>query len=140
MTNKRSFLPVHYADGADGSKPSCLDLRHPRNPRSNGLFGPSGAVLSFALSAFILVVALVVPLRGAEASESMADRSLKQIVERQKELFASAQKQGEKLDEASFRNQVQLIVHDYELLLRDNPKFAAGYAAYGYLLGKVEMR
>jgi tetratricopeptide (TPR) repeat protein len=35
---------------------------------------------------------------------------------------------------------VQSITHDYELLLRNNPQFAAGYAAYGYLLTKVDMR
>src|SRR6202008_1330155 len=60
--------------------------------------------------------------------------------ERQKELFADAVQQGEKLDEPSFRQQVQSITHDYELLIRNNPQFAAGYAAYGYLLSKVDMR
>lgn len=70
----------------------------------------------------------------------MAERSLKRLVERQKELFAEAAKQGEKLDEASFHQQVQSLAHDYERLMRANPKFAAGYAAYGYLLSKVDMR
>ncbi len=70
----------------------------------------------------------------------MAERKLRQITERQKEIFDAAAKQGEKLDEESFRAQVQSIVHEYELLLRENPKFAVGYAAYGYLLGKVDMR
>jgi tetratricopeptide (TPR) repeat protein len=70
----------------------------------------------------------------------MAERSLKKIVERQKEVFAEAAKQGEALDEGSFRQHVQSITHDYELLLRNNPSFAAGYAAYGYLLAKVDMR
>ena len=70
----------------------------------------------------------------------MADRTLRRIVERQQELFAEAAKQGEKLDESNFRLQVQSITHDYELLLRNNPRFAAGYAAYGYLLGKVDLR
>jgi tetratricopeptide (TPR) repeat protein len=70
----------------------------------------------------------------------MAERSLKKIVERQKEVFAVAVSQGDKLDEGSFRQQIQSITHDYELLLRNNPSFAAGYAAYGYLLTKVDMR
>jgi tetratricopeptide (TPR) repeat protein len=34
---------------------------------------------------------------------------------------------------------VQDLCNDYELLLRRNPDFAAGYAAYGYLLSKMEM-
>jgi tetratricopeptide (TPR) repeat protein len=76
----------------------------------------------------------------AEEGETMAERSLKRIVDRQKELFAAATKQGEGFDEEAFRTQVQSLVHDYELLLRSNPSFAAGYAAYGYMLGKVDMR
>ena len=70
----------------------------------------------------------------------MADRTLKKIVERQRELFGDAVKQGEKLDEGAFRQQVQSLTHDYEILLRDNPQLAAGFAAYGYMLCKVDMR
>jgi tetratricopeptide (TPR) repeat protein len=86
-----------------------------------------------------LAFALPAPGRAGE-SESMADRSLRRIVEKQKGLFADAAKQGDKLDEATLRPQLQALTHEYELLLRDNPKFAAGYAAYGYLLSKVDMR
>ncbi|WP_414662599.1 tetratricopeptide repeat protein [Horticoccus sp. 23ND18S-11] len=77
---------------------------------------------------------------GAAETVNMAERSLKKIVEQQKEVFAEAAKQGDKMDEGSFRQQVQSITHDYELLLRNNPTFAAGYAAYGYMLSKVDMR
>ena len=70
----------------------------------------------------------------------MAERTLRKIVENQRELFAEAAKQGENLVESAFRQQVQSLTHDYELLLRNNPQFAAGYAAYGYLLSKVDMR
>ena len=69
----------------------------------------------------------------------MAERSLKKIVETQRELFAEAAKQGDKLVEGDFRQQMQSLTHDYELLLRNNPNFAAGYAAYGYLLTKLTM-
>lgn len=82
---------------------------------------------------------MAVPLSAAE-TVNMAERSLKKIVERQKEVFAEAIKQGENLDEGSFRQHIQSISHDYELLLRNNPSFAAGYAAYGYLLSKVDMK
>jgi tetratricopeptide (TPR) repeat protein len=77
---------------------------------------------------------------AAAETANMAERALKKIIERQKEVFAAATKQGENLDEGSFRQHVQSITHDYELLLRNNPTFAAGYAAYGYLLTKVDMR
>lgn len=91
--------------------------------------------LAIALALFALPAAS----RAAEV-ETMAERSLKRIVERQKEIFATAQKQGENVDESALKLQLQEVVHDYELLLRQNPKMAAGYAAYGYLLSKVDMR
>jgi tetratricopeptide (TPR) repeat protein len=93
----------------------------------------------FAFRAIVAVGVLMTAVRAGEP-ENMADRSLKKIVERQREIFAEATKQGENLDEGTFRQQVQSLTHEYELLLRNNPTFAAGYAAYGYLLGKVDMR
>ncbi len=35
--------------------------------------------------------------------------------------------------------QVQALCNDYEILLRSSPNFAAAYAAYGYLLSKLDM-
>jgi tetratricopeptide (TPR) repeat protein len=75
----------------------------------------------------------------AAQSETMAERTLKRIVERQKDLFAEAAKQGDKLEQETFRVQFQSVAHEYELLLQNNPNFAAAYAAYGYMLGKVGM-
>jgi tetratricopeptide (TPR) repeat protein len=90
---------------------------------------------------FSLVLGLGSPISfAAESSESMAERTLKRIVERQKEVIATAEKQGEKLDLGTVEQQLQSIAHDYELLLRNNPNFAAGYAAYGYFLSKTENR
>src|SRR5215212_949821 len=92
------------------------------------------SVLSVVLIWFCFGVA------HAAQSENMAERSLRKIVERQKEVLGDAAKQGDKLDEGALRQQMQSIAHDYELLLRNNPDFAAGYAAYGYLLSKLDMR
>lgn len=95
------------------------------------------------MAAILLLGAGAAAARAAEptaGSVTMAERSLKKIVETQREVFAEAAKHGDKLDEGSFRQQVQSITHDYELLLRNNPQFAAGYAAYGYLLTKIDMR
>ena len=78
-------------------------------------------------------------LRGAE-SESLAERKLRQIAETQKQLLADAEKQGDNLDAEALRAQAQRIAHEYDLLIADNPKFAAGLAAYGFFLGKVGMR
>ena len=86
-----------------------------------------------------LLLLAPLPSRAVE-SETLAERTLRQIVELQRTLLADASKQGDKLDEESLRAQLQSVAHDYERLLQDNPKFAAGYAAYGYLLGKIGMR
>lgn len=96
-------------------------------------------------TAFLRLLAgllVVSALNGAENpnAENMAERTLKRIVEKQRDLFAEAARQGDKLNEGDFRQQVQALTHDYELLLRNNPQFAAGYAAYGYLLSKVDLR
>jgi tetratricopeptide (TPR) repeat protein len=89
---------------------------------------------------FALVLTLAPVLGRAAEGETLAERTLKQIVERQKSLLADAARHGDKVDEESLRTQLQAVSHDYERLLQDNPKFAAAYAAYGYLLGKIGMR
>ncbi len=72
--------------------------------------------------------------------ETMAERRLKDIAEHQKVLFADAAAQGRGLDEAGFKTQVEQLTREYESLVRDNPKFAAGYASYGYMLWKISLR
>ena len=124
-----------------------LPNRHPGNAPSceSGLRGHLAPArvshLARMRRLFLLFTAfaILLPLHAAE-SETLPERTLKQIAQRQRDLFAEAEKQGDKLDQEGFRAQVQSLSHDYERLLQDNPKFAVGYAAYGYLLGKVEMR
>lgn len=88
----------------------------------------------------VIFLLLLVSIAGVRAqSESMPEQKLRQIVERQKALFAEAAKQGNRLDQEAFRTQAQSIATDYDRLLASNDKFAAGYAAYGYFLGKVGM-
>lgn len=70
----------------------------------------------------------------------MVERSLRQIVEKQKQLFAEAEKRGDEMDMEAFRTQAQSITHDYERLIAGAPNFAAGFASYGYFLSKVDMR
>ena len=105
---------------------TCMRLR-----RIKGPFRVLGALLA------VLVAA---GTAGAQETVNLAERSLKKIVEQQKAVFAEANRLGDQMDEGSFKQQIQSVVHDYELLLRNNPKFAAGYAAYGYLLTKLDQR
>ena len=86
-----------------------------------------------------LVLAVASPLRAAE-SESLSDRTLRQLVERQKDLLAEEARKAPGFDADNFQSQMQLICQDYELLLRDNPTFAPGFTTYGYLLGKIGQR
>jgi tetratricopeptide (TPR) repeat protein len=74
------------------------------------------------------------------SSETMAEHRLKDVAEHQKVLFADATAQGKKMDDAGFKNGVEQLSHEYESLLHDNPEFAAGFAAYGYMLWKVGLR
>ena len=77
---------------------------------------------------------------AAPAGETLAEHRLKDIVEHQHVLFADALAQGKDLDEPAFKTQVEQLTREYESLLTDNPKFAAGYASYGYMLWKISMR
>ena len=92
--------------------------------------------MKFALFLLSFVLAAAPSLRAAE-SESLAERTLRQLVDRQKELLAEEAKKSPQFDADNFQTQMQLVCQGYELLLRENPKFAPGYAAYGYLLGKI---
>jgi tetratricopeptide (TPR) repeat protein len=95
----------------------------------------------------ILLLAVCAPLLAAAAladappaSETMAEHRLKDIAEHQRVLFADAVAQGRNMEDALFKTGVEQLTHEYESLVRDNPGFAAGYAAYGYMLWKVGLR
>jgi len=92
--------------------------------------------LSLLLS---LAIAAAAPLRAADP-ESMADRTLKQLVDRQKDLLAEEAKKSPGFDAGNFETQMQSVCQSYEVLLRENPNYAPGFAAYGYLLGKIGQR
>lgn len=88
-----------------------------------------------------LFFAAIMSLAGAvPESETMSERGLRRLLERQQELFAAASNKDVPLDQSAFQTQMQSLCHDYEMFLRDNPTNATGFAAYGYLLGKVDMR
>lgn len=74
------------------------------------------------------------------ASTAAPDERLKDILARQKSLFAEAEKDNPNFDQDNFRSQLQQLCNEYDVLLRDHPQFASAYVAYGLLLGKVDMR
>jgi tetratricopeptide (TPR) repeat protein len=54
-------------------------------------------------------------------------------------LFQQAARAGDNFDQSNFEQQMQRVCLGYEGLLREDPKFAAGYAAYGFLLRQLGM-
>ncbi len=82
------------------------------------------------------------PLRAAETpprAETLAEKTLKEIVARQRDIMARADKEGDQLDLARLRGELQNVIHSYDILIQKSPDFAAAYAAYGLLLGQVGM-
>jgi tetratricopeptide (TPR) repeat protein len=102
--------------------------------------GRTGATRCARAWIVVLVSLLLGGLLQVNGAESMMERSFKQLLERQKELLEEATKENPNFDEANFRLQIEQVCRGYEELLRANPKFAAGYAAYGYLLGKLDQK
>jgi|SRR5258708_3287409 tetratricopeptide (TPR) repeat protein len=72
-------------------------------------------------------------------AETLAEKTLKEIVARERDILSRADKEGDQLDEARLRGELQNVINSYDVLLQKNPEFAAGYVAYGLLLGKVGM-
>ena len=91
------------------------------------------------LKRFLLLSLLGWLALGAAAAETLTERTLRDIVERQKELFARAEKEGEALDEPHFVTESKAIAAAYDILIQKNPDYAPGYVAYGLFLGKIDM-
>jgi tetratricopeptide (TPR) repeat protein len=79
-------------------------------------------------------------MASLRADDASAEAKLKEIVARQKEVFAEAEKAGDNLDEENLRIQCQQLSNDYDLLLRRNPGYAPAHVAFALFLGKLENR
>lgn len=86
--------------------------------------------------------ATVTPASGEAREVSPAQRQLQGLILRQQKLFGEAAKRVDdpNYDQDTLRQKVQELVFDYEGYLRDYPDVAAGYASYGMLLSKMDMR
>jgi tetratricopeptide (TPR) repeat protein len=78
-------------------------------------------------------------LAATAGAETLAEKTLREIVAEQKAVFARAEAAGEDLNEAQFRAEAQQIALRYDVLLQGSPDFAAAYVAYAQLLGRVGM-
>ncbi|AOS44135.1 hypothetical protein Verru16b_01196 [Lacunisphaera limnophila] len=87
----------------------------------------------------LLVLLALLSSGGAFASETLAEKTLKDIAARQRHIFERAEAEGEHLDEAWLRGEIQSVINSYDVLIQKSPDFAAAHAAYGMLLGQVGM-
>lgn len=91
---------------------------------------------------FALGVLMAASMSAADQparAETMAEKTLKDIVSRQREILARADKDGENVDMAGLRGDLQAVINSYDVLIQKNPDFAPAYVAYGMLLGQVGM-
>lgn len=90
---------------------------------------------SLRMLSVLLALAAVAPA----PAETLAEKNLREIVTRQKQVFARATSEKEHLDEAWLRGELQSVISSYDILIQKSPDFAAGFAAYGLLLAQVGM-
>lgn len=72
-------------------------------------------------------------------AETLAEKTLEEILTRQREVFARAEKEGDELDEGRLRAEVKSLADSYDVLVQRSPDFVLGYVAYADLLGRVSM-
>lgn len=87
----------------------------------------------------LLIILSLLALVPAPGAETLSERTLKEIVGRQKNIFERAEVEKDHLDEAWLRGELQALINSYDVLIQSSPDFAAAYAAYGQLLGRVGM-
>ncbi len=75
----------------------------------------------------------------ASPSDNPEER-LRELASRQKTILSTAEKDDPNFDQENFRSQVQQLCDAYDILIKDHPKYAPSYVAYGILLGRIDMR
>ena len=94
--------------------------------------------MSFPLRILAATLGLLLAA-GPVAAETLAEKNLKEIVSRQKNIFARAEAEKDHLDQAWLRGEIQNVINSYDVLIQKSPDFAAAHVAYGLLLGRVGM-
>ena len=86
-----------------------------------------------------LLLAGLLSLAPLAPAETFAEKTLREIVGRQRDILARASAEGDHLDEARLRGELQGVINSYDILIQKSPDFAPTYVAYGMLLGQVGM-
>jgi tetratricopeptide (TPR) repeat protein len=90
----------------------------------------------------LFFVALAAGLGAASSDASDAQKELQTLITRQQVLFtrAAAADLSSFAEKDEFKTKVQDLVWDFDNYLKKYPDVAAGYAAYGTLLWRIDMR
>jgi tetratricopeptide (TPR) repeat protein len=94
--------------------------------------------MTFPLRLLTAVLALLLAA-GPALGETLAEKNLKDLVARQRNIMARAEAEKDHPDEAWLRGELQSVINGYDVIIQKNPDFAAAYVAYGLLLGQVGM-
>lgn len=87
-----------------------------------------------------LIFFLAPMLAAAVASaETLSEKTLMDILARQKAVFERAEGEGQNLDEARLRAEVKALTDSYDVLLQKDPNFVLAYVSYSDLLGRIGM-
>ncbi|HYC71113.1 MAG TPA: hypothetical protein VEB66_07905 [Opitutaceae bacterium] len=88
---------------------------------------------------FSLLLLTLAALGVGRAQETLVEKTLLEIRERQRQVFARAEQEGEHLDEARLRAEVKSLTDSYDVLLQKAPDFTLAYVSYAELLGRIGM-
>jgi tetratricopeptide (TPR) repeat protein len=94
--------------------------------------------MSFPLRLITATLALLLAA-GPAPGETLAEKNLKDLAARQRNILARAEAEKDHPDEAWLRGELQSVINGYDVIIQKNPDFAAAYVAYGLLLGRVGM-
>lgn len=94
---------------------------------------------TFVLRALVALACLLASL-AASAQQSLPERELRRIVEREKTLYKAADENPLGIDRDNVEMQLREVAQDYERIIRNSPDFVPAYVAYGMLLTKVGER
>lgn len=84
----------------------------------------------------LLAAALLMPA-AARAQQTLPERDLQRVVERERMLFNVSREDPMGTDHGNMQMQLQEVVQDYERIIRTSPDFVPAYVAYGLLLNRV---
>jgi len=88
------------------------------------------------LTLTLLAAALLIAA-PARAQQTLPERDLKRVVERERMLFDVSRKDPMGADRDNMKMQLQEVVQDYERIIKTSPDFVPAYVAYGLLLNRV---